>query len=183
VRESRHGGHDADMPSSTTSAIATELDDVRRGYDAPGAPLGSYGLLVTAFNAVGVAALAVRSRRKGLPEGLATRDIALLAVATQKLSRLVARDRVAAPLRAPFTRFQESAGRGEVDEAARGEGLQRALGELLVCPYCVSVWIAGGLTAGFVAAPRPTRLVASLFAGLAGADFLQLAYSAGEKRA
>jgi hypothetical protein len=171
------------MPTKTRSAITSELDDLRRGYDAPEAPLGAYGLLVTAFNAAGVAALAIRSHRKGLPDGLATRDIALVAAATQKLSRIVARDRVAAPLRAPFTRFQEGAGHGEVNEAARGEGVRRAVGELLVCPYCIGAWIAGGFTVGLVAAPRPTRLVASLFAGLAGADFLQLAYSAAEKRA
>jgi Protein of unknown function (DUF1360) len=59
--------------------------------------------------------------------------------------------------RAPFTRFQDDAGAGEVNEAARGHGLQRAIGELLVCPYCLDLWIAAAFTAGLLVAPRATR--------------------------
>ena len=52
---------------------------------------------------------------------------------------MVAKDRVTAPLRAPFTRFEKSAGSGEVEEAARGSGLKGGIGELVSCPYCMSV--------------------------------------------
>ena len=68
----------------------------------------------------------------------------LLGAATAKLSRLVAKDRVLAVVRAPFTRFDEDTQRGEVSESARGTGVQRALGELLVCEYCLAQWVSAG---------------------------------------
>ncbi len=43
-------------------------------------------------------------------------DTALCAVATHKLSRLLARDPVTSPLRAPFTSYQGTAGPAELDE-------------------------------------------------------------------
>ena len=66
----------------------------------------------------GLAALH-RSGRE-LPERVGLGDVVLVATATQKLSRLITRDRVTSFLRAPFTRYQEAAGHGEVEEAARG---------------------------------------------------------------
>ena len=63
-------------------------------------------------------------------------DIALGALATQKLSRLISKDKVTSFVRAPFTRFEEKAGHGEVFEEPRGTGLRYATGELLVCRYC-----------------------------------------------
>ena len=109
-------------------------------------------------------------------------DVALLGVATYKLSRLVAKEKVTSFLRAPFTEFQESSGHGEVEEKPQGHGLRLAVGELLVCPYCLGLWVAGGFAAGMVVAPRSTRLVASVFATKAVSDFLQLAYKAAEER-
>jgi hypothetical protein len=55
-----------------------------------------------------------------------------------------------------------------------------AIGELVVCPYCVAQWVAGGLTAGHLLAPRATRLLGAMWAAQAIADGVQLAYSAGE---
>jgi len=46
-------------------------------------------------------------------------------MATHKISRLITKDKVTAFVRAPFTRFQEAAGHGELEEEARGEGLRR----------------------------------------------------------
>jgi hypothetical protein len=144
-------------------------------------PLGSYGVLMGSFfaTAVGFATWLRRSGRE-LPERVEVVDLALVTVATQKLSRLITRDRVTSTLRAPFTRFQGDAGAGEVDEAARGHGLQRAIGELLVCPYCLGMWIASGFAAGMIVAPRATRWIASVFATLSGADVLQIAYRKAE---
>ena len=93
---------------------------------------------------------------------------------------LVAKEKVTSFLRAPFTEFQESSGHGEVEEKPQGHGLRLAVGELLVCPYCLGLWVAGGFAAGMVVAPRSTRLVASVFATKAVSDFLQLAYKAAE---
>src|SRR4051812_15637103 len=147
------------------------------GHAAQYRPLGAYGALVGAFN-LGAAGFLVASERSGrLPERYGATDLGLLAVATFKLSRLVAKDRVTSALRAPFTRFQGDAGHGEVDEAARGGGLRRAIGELLVCDYCLAQWVAAGFVASHALAPRPTRTVAALFTVYAGADALQLGWS------
>jgi hypothetical protein len=84
-------------------------------------------------------------------------------------------------VRAPFTRFEDDAGPGEVSEAARGHGLRRAIGELLVCPYCLDLWIGAALTAGLLVAPRATRWLATVLTVLFGADLLQIAYRKAEQ--
>jgi hypothetical protein len=99
-------------------------------------------------------------------------------VATHKYSRLLAKDRVTSFLRAPFVRYEGDAGPAEVSETPRGQGAQRAIGELIVCPFCLGMWVASGLGLGFVAAPRVTRFVAGVGAALAVADFLHLAHAA-----
>jgi hypothetical protein len=101
-------------------------------------------------------------------------------IATHKFSRLVTKDKVASFIRAPFTSFQEASGHGEVEEQPRGDGLRLAVGELLVCPYCLGQWIATGLTLGLIGAPRFTRLVSSVFVAHTISDFLQLAYRTAE---
>ena len=54
---------------------------------------------------------------------------------------------------------------------------EAAAGELITCPFCLAQWVATGLAAGLVFAPRATRLVMSTFSAVAGADFLQYAYA------
>lgn len=100
----------------------------------------------------------------------------MLALATHKVSRLLTKESVTSPLRAPFTTYQDSAGEAELNEEVRGEGFRHAVGELVTCPFCVGQWVATGLVAGLVFAPRATRLVGATFATLAGSDLLQLAY-------
>jgi hypothetical protein len=144
-------------------------------------PLGGYAALLGGFSVVcGAFALWLRHSDRELPERVDTRDLALVATATFKASRIVARDRVTSTLRAPFSRFQGDAGPGEVSEAARGRGLQRALGELLVCPYCLDVWTATAFLCGLVAAPRATRFTASMLTAVTLADALQIAYAKAE---
>jgi hypothetical protein len=144
-------------------------------------PLGGYATLTVTFAAaaVGFAAWFHRSGRE-LPDRVDARDLALVTVATHKASRLVAKDRVTSAVRAPFTRFEDDAGPGEVDESARGRGLRRAVGELLVCPYCLGLWLSAAFTAGLLVAPRLTRWSASVLVALSGADVLQMAYAKAE---
>jgi hypothetical protein len=136
-------------------------------------PLGGYAALMGAFGALSAAGLLAADRADRLPERIGPADLGLGAVATYKLSRLIARDRVTAAVRAPFTRFQDDAGHGEVDEAARGRGLRRAVGELLVCPDCLALWVAGGFVASLIAQPRATRTVAASLVIHAASDALQ----------
>ena len=144
-------------------------------------PLGSYAVLIGAF-ASGVAGFAawMRAANRELPERIGPGDLALMTVATHKAARLLAKDRVTSPVRAPFTRFEGDAGPGEVSEAARGSGLRRAVGELIVCPYCLGLWAAAFFAAGFAVAPRPTRWIASVLTAHFGSDVLHVAYKKAE---
>jgi uncharacterized protein DUF1360 len=147
-------------------------------------PLGGYSVLSAIFGTSFVGGLvAVHRAGRPLPDELSVKDIVLIGIATHKLSRLITKDKVTSSVRAPFTHYQEATGHGEVSEQPRGEGLRLAIGELLVCPYCLAQWIAGAFTVGHVAAPRLTRLLASMWTAHALADAAQLAYSAAEKRA
>jgi hypothetical protein len=60
--------------------------------------------------------------------------------------------------------------------------MRYAVGELLVCPYCIAQWVAGGIAAGWVLAPRTTRLLSAMWAVQGIADGVQLAYSAGKQQ-
>src|SRR5829696_8570662 len=139
------------------------MDNPLSGHADQYRPLGGYAVLMVAFNGAVAAGLIEAERSGRLPERYALGDLALVSVATYKLSRLLSKDRVTSGLRAPFTRFEEDSGHGEVEESARGTGLRRAVGELLVCPNCIGQWVAGAFMAGFVVAPRGTRAIAAMF--------------------
>jgi len=161
------------------AAVAAESDAYRHGEDRPLASLLAIMAAYVAF--AGGGGLAVR--RRGVPDGVGAGDLALVAVATHKLSRLLAKDPVTSPLRAPFTRFAGTSGEAELAEEVRGTGPRKAVGELVTCPFCLGQWVATGFVVGLALAPRGTRLVASMFTALTAADFLQLAYAAAEQRA
>jgi hypothetical protein len=92
------------------------------------------------------------------------------------LSRLITKDSITSPLRAPFTRFIGPAGDGEVNEEVIGTGLRHAIGELVTCPFCIGQWVASGLVAGLAAAPEATEAFATVCALARVSDYLQLAY-------
>jgi hypothetical protein len=141
-------------------------------------PLGGYVGPMAAYSAVvGTLAAVTRLTRHELPDDLAVKDIVLSAVATHKLSRLVTKDPVTSPLRAPFTEFQGTQAPSELSEEVRGQGAQKAIGELLTCPFCVDLWVATALMAGMVYVPRATRLAVGTLVTLAGADMLQFVYA------
>jgi hypothetical protein len=148
-------------------------------YSQEERPLAAYALLIGAYN-LGLASVLGASQRAGrpLPERVSLADLLLLGVATHRLSRLLAKDSVTSVLRAPFTEFQGMTGASEVNEKPRGTGLQRALGELLTCPFCMGQWVGMGFACGLLLAPRATRFVASAFATVTISDFLQFAYDA-----
>ena len=144
----------------------------------------SYGVLAGVFNLIFAAFLLVaRGTGRSLPERVDARDIALLGMATHKLSLVGAEDAVTSPLRAPFTELREKESPKKVDEEPRGEGLRRSVGELLTCKFCLSVWLASFFTYGLVLVPRVTRLVATIFAVVTVSDHLHQAYKALTNRA
>lgn len=155
------------------------------GQRPPGdgsAPTWAYAGLLAVYGAGLSAFLAwlVRSGR-GVPHpGIG--DVLLVGAATHKASRLLTKEKVTRPLREPFAEVE---GEGELprelDQSAQGTGLRRALGELLICPYCLAQWIGTAFFAGLAVAPRLTRFLAALLAALALADLLQPAYRSLEK--
>lgn len=170
--------------TTVTDKVADAAAQPVAGY-APSEerPLASYLVLTAAFGvALGGALAAAKASGREL-ERPGALDVGLAALATQKVSRLITKDKVTSFIRAPFTHYQEPSGHGELAEEPRGEGMRYALGELLVCPYCISQWVAGGLTAGWLYAPRTTRLLSAMWAVQSVADAAQLAYAAAEERA
>jgi hypothetical protein len=140
-------------------------------------PTGNYAAFVAIFNGLlATALLARKCSREPLPERIEPKDIILFALSTQKLSRVITKDKVTAALRAPFTEIEASSGAGELDERPRGRGLRRAIGDLITCPFCLGTWIASGFIYGYIFTPRLTRTVASIFAVGGLADFFQQAY-------
>lgn len=165
----REGGREEGIPDGPFS-----------GYSEVHTPLAGYATLLGAWTAIYGGLLVAAQRGDRLPERIPPADIALLGVATHKLTRILTKDWVTAPLRAPFVRYGGSAGGGEVKEEVRGRGLRKAIGDLLTCPWCTGPWVAGALLAGFVSRPRATRVLAAGFSAVAVSDFLHHAYQAAK---
>ena len=143
-----------------------------------GAYMAFMGLYAVAF---GGALFLARKQNRPLPEQVNTGDLLLMGVATHKLSRMLTVDKITRPLRAPFTESHGSAGAGELDDEPRGTGLQKAVGELITCPFCAGAWVAAGFTYGMLFAPGATRVAGSILAAKAISDGLNLAYTAAKK--
>jgi hypothetical protein len=144
-------------------------------------PLAAYaGLAATYAGLFGGGLVAAVRRGHALPERVDPVDLALYGVATHRLSRLLAREKVARFVRAPFTDVDEGepAPPAELSEHPRpSTGIRRAMGELVTCTMCMDQWIAAGFVVGHVWAPRTTRITASALAVKSVADALHLAYA------
>ncbi|MDN3251094.1 DUF1360 domain-containing protein, partial [Streptomyces sp. ZSW22] len=91
-----------------TERLRRRLRRTGRTYSAgEDRPLLGYAAAMTAFGVytAGWAAV-VRTRGRPLPDRPLPWDVALTAVATFRLSRLLSKASVTSPLRAPFTKFQ-----------------------------------------------------------------------------
>jgi hypothetical protein len=162
-----------------------DLPNPVAGYAPPDErpPLLSYLSFMSIFGTLVAAALAIAKRQgRELPESVSPGQLLLVGTASHKLSRIVAKDKVTSPLRAPFTELEGKGGPAELEERSRGTGVRKAIGELLICPFCLNLWVIAAFSVGLLFAPRVTRFVASLFAALTIADFLQIAYKAVEDK-
>lgn len=163
--------------------MALTEDQLQEDGYSPGEekPLRSYRVLMAVFSLLSAAfAHWFHRSERELPDRVSAGDLALITIASHKASRLISKDRVTSGLRAPFTRFAGPAGPGEVSEQPRGEGFRRAIGELLICPYCLGMWLSAGFVAGLLVVPRFTRWTAAVLTALFGADLLQIAYKKAE---
>jgi Protein of unknown function (DUF1360) len=172
-----------------TETGAQVADNARQEADAyrgeNDRPLGGYLAVMVLYGVVvAVAVLAALVSGRTLPPRWRVQDLLLLTLGTHKLSRILTKDAVTSPLRAPFTRYAGTGGPAEVQEEVRDDSqLRHSLGELLTCPFCLDMWVATGFAIGLVFAPRSTRLIAGVFSVLTGADFLQLAFAMAQQSA
>jgi Protein of unknown function (DUF1360) len=132
-------------------------------------PYSRYAAIAGVFLG-GIATVAALARRA--PAGH-TLDFVALSAATFKASRTLSRERVASFVRQPFVEGEAETGE---DEQPAGEGLQRALGELVTCPRCVGAWSAAALASSQMVSPRFGRLLTWSLGAAGVNDFLQAAF-------
>jgi Protein of unknown function (DUF1360) len=145
----------------------------RPPYEAYAAIAGSYSGLLLVAGALG--RLLDRD-----PQCQTALDFAILALASFKAARTLARDRVTAPMRAPFVEGEADA---EDEVPVRNGGMQQAIGELVTCTRCVGTWAAAGLASTQIVAPRFGRLLTWSLGAAAANDFLQAGFTALTDRA
>lgn len=164
-------GSIATLPAGDQLQQQTEADTHRdrRHLRAYALLLGTYVIGAT------VSLVALKGRRNYL-RGLDVKSLVLLTLATQHLSRLIAKDSITEVVRAPFSSYVESTGEGEVNDEPKGSGLQRVIGELITCPFCLAQWVATVLVFGSLAAPNLTEVVTTTCALARSSDFVQIAY-------
>ncbi len=129
-------------------------------------------LMALFFGILGTFSLRAVHRDRDLQ--LSPFDLLLLGLASFRTGRMIAYERVAQPLRAPFTVTKpDDTGAGETVVAVeRGSGVRRAIGELVSCPICVGTWVAAGLVYGLHLLPRPTRVYLAVMSTTGVAEVL-----------
>ena len=135
------------------------------------APYEAYAAIAGAF-VTGLGLVAAATRRSPPASAL---DLVALSAATFKASRTLSREKVGSFLREPFVEGDDALGDHQHPE---GEGLRRAVGELLLCTRCVGTWSAAALASSQMLTPRFGRLVTWTLAAGAANDFLQASFAA-----
>jgi Protein of unknown function (DUF1360) len=102
-------------------------------------------------------------------------DFLVLGAASYKAARTLSQDEVTSFIREPFVRGR--AHTGEDEEPVEG-GMEQAIGELVTCSRCTGTWVAAGLAATQILAPRFGRLLTWSLGAVAANDFLQAGFSA-----
>ena len=171
--------------TETTTRLAGSIKEVGQRYVGDSdLPLGGYlGTLATYSTLVATLTALARATGRKAPDGLGVKDAVMMALATHKLSRILTKDPVTSPLRAPFAAHKGVSGPAELADQPRGHGAEKTIGELVTCPFCAEVWISTGMTAGLIFLPKMTRLVIGTFTAVAGADILQYVHSWLERTA
>src|SRR6476469_1882328 len=121
-----------------------------------------YGVLMTA--------VVLSTRERAREDPISGRELLPIAAATFALSKVIAREKIGAWVREPFTDDPKGA------RKPRGRRLQRAIGELVTCTRCVGAWSALGLVGLRLASPDSGRIVTNVLATSAANDWLQSAF-------
>jgi hypothetical protein len=143
-------------------------------------PYPSYAAIMSTFVGGLAAAGAVARLLDRDPQCHTALDFAVLSAASFKAARTLSHDEVTSFIRQPFVRGQAHSGEGE--EPVEG-GLEQAIGELVTCSRCAGTWVAAGLAATQVIAPRFGRLLTWSLGAAAANDFLQAGFTALARKA
>lgn len=143
-------------------------------------PLKGFAALLSVYGAgvAGIFSWAVRNERT--LDKVSYADLVVLAMGSQKLARMVSKDRVGTLFRQPFTEYNGTDGAlpGEASESARRDRGQliQAVGELLSCPYCTTTWAATALFGSYLANRKLGRSLAMFLSTVGLADIAQRLY-------
>ncbi|MGI8825360.1 MAG: DUF1360 domain-containing protein [Chloroflexota bacterium] len=110
-----------------------------------------YAALIVVFQAMFGAFLVLYRRSRHPLEQVSALDVALLSIATLRLSKTISEDEITKVVRDPVVEETETYRQPE------GEGLRFSLGRLLLCPTCIGTWVAALLTYSLHLFPRYTR--------------------------
>ena len=138
-------------------------------------PYGAYAGIMGTFVgglaiAGGLARLLGRDPREHTPL-----DLVVLGAATFKAARTISRDEVTSFIRDPFV--QGEAHEGGEHPVETGD-VRQAIGELVTCSRGIGTWVAGGLGAAQVLAPRSGRMLTWTLAAAGVNDWLQAGFAA-----
>ncbi|MET9498807.1 DUF1360 domain-containing protein [Streptomyces sp. NPDC006552] len=156
-----------DAARRISAAYTQEEDHGLTGHSAAVVAFGAY---------TAVWGVAAARRKTRTPVRVEPWDILLTAASVFRLSRLLSKGSVTSPLRAPFTHYEEATGPAEVKESPRGGLVRSTVGELVTCPFCLSVWLTTTFTGARLLWPQATRTVTGALTSLALADTMQLGY-------
>jgi hypothetical protein len=143
-------------------------------------PYEAYATIVGAFvGGLGLAGVAARHLHRN-PACQTPLDFLILAAASFKAARTLARGEVTSFLRDPFV--EGAAHEGDENPVASGD-YRQAIGELVTCSRCVGTWAAAGLATTQVLMPRFGRLLTWSLAAAGANDWLQAGFAALTERA
>jgi hypothetical protein len=141
----------------------------------PSPPYAAYAVIMGTFVG-GLAAAGALAHLLGRdPREHDALDLTVLGLATYKASRTISRDEVTSFLREPFVEGEAHEGGEEPLETG---DFRQALGELVTCSRCIGTWVAAGLGATQILAPRFGRLLTWTLAAGGLNDWLQAGFAA-----
>ena len=138
-------------------------------------PYAAYAAIMSTFvGGIGLAGLAARKLERD-PACQTPLDFVVLAAASFKAARTLARDQVASFVREPFVEGEAHDG---AEPPVETGDYRQAIGELVTCSRCGGTWAAAGLATTQILAPRFGRILTWSLAAAGVNDWLQAGFGA-----
>jgi Protein of unknown function (DUF1360) len=143
--------------------------------DSTTPPYPAYAAIMATFVGGLAAAAGLAKLLDRDPRDHGTLDLAVLALASFKASRTIARDEVTSFLREPFVEGKAKEG---AEEPVESGDIRQAIGELVTCSRCIGTWVAASLATTQIVTPQLGRLLTWSLATAGANDFLQAGFQA-----